>query len=132
MNKVLARDVNNNIKLTYNALTGKVTAQLKNGYQLVLTGRLSIIFGFGGKELVLKKTTQSPYVTDLSPMLTICVYCDIVEPQVIEDTNAQLLKTIPVECQFGDVIAKTFANIQYVPIQTRSFENIEIDKERHR
>ncbi len=42
------------------------------------------------------------------------------------DTNAQLLKTIPVQGKFGDVIAKTFTNIQYVPIQTRSFENIEI------
>ncbi len=62
----------------------------------------------------------------MSPMSTIYVYCDIVEPQVVGDTNAQLLKTIPVEGKFGDVIAKTFTNIQYVPIQTRSFENIEI------
>ena len=59
-------------------------------------------------------------------MSTIYVYCDIVEPQVVGDTNAQLLKTIPVEGKFGDVIAKTFTNIQYVHIQTRSFENIEI------
>ncbi len=54
-NKVLARDINDNIKLTYNALTGKVTVQLKNGYQIILTGRLSIVSGFGGKEFVLKK-----------------------------------------------------------------------------
>ena len=60
------------------------------------------------------------------PMSTIYVYCDIVEPQIVGDTNAQLLKTIPVEGKFGDVIAKTFTNIQYVPIQTKSFENIEI------
>ncbi len=125
-NKVLAKDVSDNIKMTYNALTGKVTVQLKNGYQLVLTGRLSIVFGFGGKEHVLKKMTQSPYVADLSPMSTIYVYCDIVEPQIVRDTNAQLLKIIPVEGRFGDVIAKTFTNIQYVPIQTTSFENIEI------
>ncbi len=126
MNKVLARDVNDNIKLTYNVLTGKVTVQLKNGYQLVLTGRLSIVFGFGGKEVLLKKTTQSPYVADMFPMSTIYVYCDIVEPQIVGDTNAQLLKTIPMEGKFGDVIAKTFTNIQYVPIRTKSFENIEI------
>ena len=62
----------------------------------------------------------------MSLMSTIYVYCDIVEPQVIGDTNAQLLKTIPVEGKFGDVIAGTFTNIQYVPIQRRSFENIEI------
>ncbi len=125
MNKELVRVVNDNIKLTYNALTGKVTVQLKNGYQIILTGRLSIVFGFGGTQVVLKKMTQSPYVVDMSPMSTIYVYCDIVEPQIVRDTNAQLLKTIPVESKFGDVIAKTFTNIQYVPIQMRSFENIE-------
>jgi hypothetical protein len=126
VNKELAKVVNDNIKLSYNALTGKVTVQLKNGHQFILTGRLSIVFGFGGKDVRLRKTTQSPYVADLSPMSTIYVYCDIVEPQVVGDTNAQLLKTIPVEGKFGDFIAKTFTNIQYVPIQTRSFENIEI------
>ncbi len=55
-------------------------------------------------------------MADMSLMSTIYVYCDIVEPQVIGDTNAQLLKTIPVEGKFGDVIAGTFTNIQYVPI----------------
>ena len=35
-------------------------------------------------------------------------------------------KTIPVEGKYGDVITKTFTNIQYVPIQTKSFEDMEI------
>ena len=124
-NKTLAKNVSDNIKLTVNALTGKVTVHIKSGYKLVLTGRMSIIFGFGGKETI-TKTTESPYVADLPPISTIYVYCDIVEPQVVGDTSAQLLKTIPVEGKFGDVIAKTFTNIQYVPVQTKSFENVEI------
>ena len=44
------------------------------------------------------------------------VYCDIVEPQIVGDTSAQLLKSI----------AKTFTNIQYVPIRTKSFEAVEV------
>ena len=36
VNKALARNVNDNIKLTHNALNGKVTVQLKNGYLLSL------------------------------------------------------------------------------------------------
>ena len=93
VNKALAKNVNDNIKLTYNALNGKVTVQLKNGYQLGLIGRMSIILGFGDNDLkIITKTTVSPYVTDLTVVSTIYVYCDIVEPQVVGDTSAQLLK----------------------------------------
>ena len=45
VNKALDKNVNDNIKLTYNALNGKVTVQLKNGYQLGLIGRMSITLG---------------------------------------------------------------------------------------
>ena len=57
---------------------------------------------------------------------TIYVYCDIVEPQIVGDTSAQLLKIIPVQGKFGDIIAKTFTNIQYVPIRTKSFEVVKV------
>ena len=127
VNKALARNVNDNIKLTYNTLNGKVTVQVKKGYQLGLIGRMSIILGFGDTDLkIITKTTVSPFVTDLTVVSTIYVYCDIVEPQVVGDTSAQLLKSIPAEGKFGDVIAKTFTNIQYVPVQTKSFENVEV------
>ena len=127
VNKALARNVNDNIKLTYNALNGKTTVQLKNGYQLSLAERMSIILGFGGNYLeIITKTTESPHVADLAAMSTIYVYCNIVQPQIVGDTNAQLLKSIPVEGTFGDIITKTFTNIQYVPIQRRSFEDVEV------
>ena len=114
-------DVHDNIKLTYSALTGKVTVQIKNSFQFALFKSLSILFGFGGTEHVIKKTTESPYAADLTVVSTIYVYCDIVEPQIVGDTSVQLLKSIPAQGKFGDVIAKTFTKIQYVPIRTKSF-----------
>ena len=125
-NKALSRNVSDNIKLTYNAFTGKVTVQIKNGFEFAVMKQLSIILGFGGKDVILKKTTESPYVADLTTVSTIYVYCDIVEPQIVGDTSAQLLKSIPAEGRFGDIIAKTFTNIQYVPIRTKSFEAVEV------
>ena len=116
----------NNIELTYNILTGKVVVRVGNGYQLGLTGRMSIILGFGGADTKITTTTISPHVTDLFPVSTIYVYCDIVQPQVVGDTNAQLLRSIPVRGKSGDLITETFSNVQYVPIQTKSFGDIEI------
>ena len=42
---------NDNIRLTYNVRTEKVTIHLKNKHQLVITGRMSVMLGFGGKEI---------------------------------------------------------------------------------
>ena len=125
-NKALSRNVSDNIKLTYNAFTEKVTVQIKNGFQFAVMKPLSIILGFGEKDVMLKKTTESPYVADLTTISTIYVYCDIVQPQIVGDTSTQLLKSIPAEGKFGDIIAKTFTNIQYVPIRTKSFETVEV------
>ena len=72
------------------------------------------------------KTTVSPYVTDLHGTTTMYVYCDIVQPQVVGDTSAQLLRGIPVEGKLGETVTKTFTNVQYVPVQKKSFEDIEI------
>ena len=126
INKALAKDTQANIALSFNELTGKVTVNLKKGYQLIIAGKMSIILGFGGKERKLVKTTVSPYVADLHGTANIYVYCDIVQPQIVGDTNAQLLRSIPVEGKLGDVVTKTFTNIQFVPIQTKSFEDVEV------
>ena len=119
-------DVNDNIKLMYSAVTGKVTVQIKNNFQFYVAKPLSVMLGFGEKETIIKKTTESPYAADLTVVSTIYVYCDIVEPQIVGDTSAQLLKSISGQGKFGDVIAETFTNIQYVPIQTKSFEVVEV------
>ena len=103
-----------------------MTVLIKNGFQFAVMKPLSIILGFGGKDVMLKKTTESPYVADLTTVSTIYVYCDIVQPQIVGDTSAQLLKSIPVEGTFGDIITKTLTNIQYVPIQRKLFEDVEI------
>ena len=65
-------------------------------------------------------------MADLTTVSTIYVHCDIVQPQIVGDTSAQLLKSIPAEGTFGDIITKTFTNIQYVPIQRKLFEDVEI------
>ncbi|CAB4022897.1 Hypothetical predicted protein [Paramuricea clavata] len=46
--------------------------------------------------------------------------------KIVGDMSSHLLRTIPVNGKSGDVIAKTFTNIQYVPVQTKSFEDVEI------
>ncbi|CAB4018764.1 uncharacterized transposon-derived, partial [Paramuricea clavata] len=84
------------------------------------------MLGFVGKEIKIVKTIASPYVADLHGFMAIYVYCDIVQPQIVGNTSAKLLKSIPVKGKLGDVITKTSTNIQYVSVQTKLFEDVEI------
>ena len=45
---------------------------------------------------------------------------------MVGNVNAKLIKTIPVEGTLGDIITNTFTIIQYVPVETKSFEDVEI------
>jgi hypothetical protein len=44
---------------------------------------------------------------------------------MVGNVNAKLIKTVPVEGTHGDIITKTFINIQYVPVETKSFRDVE-------
>ena len=123
---LLAALGNDSIHMVFNPRTAKVKVYIKKEHGLAFFDKLSRMFGFGGEDTKLLKTTESPYVADLFGITAIYVYCNIVQPQIVGNTNVHLLRTIPVSGKSGDVITKIFTNIQYVPVQTKSFEDIEI------
>ena len=74
----------------------------------------------------MRKSSDSPYKADLFATSTIYTYCDIAQTQMVRDTNAQLQRSIAVDGKPGKIISKAFLKIQYLPIQTLSFEDIQI------
>ena len=117
---------NTNITFSFNPRTHKVGAALATKHCVGLYGQLAKILGFGGGDIKIQKSKESPYVSDLHDIASIFVYCNIVQPQIVGNTSVPLLRIIAVSGKPGDVITKTFNNIQYVPVQTKSFEDIEI------
>ena len=88
---------------------------------------MAILLGFGEVGVKATQDTVSPYVADITAALNmIYVYCGIVQSQVVGDVNANLLRTVPIEGEVGEVITRTYSNIQYVAAQTKYFEYIEI------
>ena len=117
---------NNNAVLSYNLRTHKVKVTLAPKHYILFRPQMARILGFGGDDIKILKSQESPNVAELQIITSIYVYCDIVQPQIVGNTMVLLLRTIPVSGNSGDVITKTFTNIQYVPVQTKSFEDIEI------
>ena len=132
INKAIKKKFSNdNIYFTYSTKTGKVTCHLTQpGRKVFVARRISLVLGYAGKETIIDvakgAAQESPHVANLSFFSSIFTYCNIVQAQVVGDVNARLIKTIPVEGTYGDTITRTFTNIQYVPVETRSFEDVEI------
>lgn len=58
------------------------------------------------------------------------IYCDILEPQIVGDTNAKLLRVVSADnskYMYGAQKMKIFSPPHYIPVLKRGFENIEID-----
>ena len=132
INKVLKKKIgDDSIYFTYSTKTGKVTCHLKKPrHKVFVAHRISLVLQYAGKETIIDvakgAAQESPYVADLSFFSSIFTYCNIVDAQMVGNVNAKLIKTIPIEGTHGDIITKTFTNIQYVPVETKSFEDVEI------
>ena len=59
VDKGLAEYTMGNMTMMFDVQTEKVTVHLKNGYQLVIAGKMSIILGFGGKQLNCQNNCES-------------------------------------------------------------------------
>ena len=79
----MSKERKGNVSMTFDVRTEKGTIHVKNGHQLAMLGKMSILLGFGGEEVKIVKTSVSPYVADINgAMNSIYVYCDLVQPQV--------------------------------------------------
>jgi hypothetical protein len=75
------------------------------------------------------KFDEKPYKTSDQPS-HIYVYCNLVEPQIIGDTLAPIIRMVNTDFQqysFGENVTKSFASLQYVPLMKLSFSTVKID-----
>ena len=113
-------------------LDRKVTIVVSPGYKVLLTRDQAIILGFLNvddeeevKEISATKTGE--HLANVHRKTSIFIYCDIVEPQIVGDKTLPLVGIAPCETS-GKIYEKIYTgeNIRYIPVQTRSFQNIKI------
>ena len=112
------------LKLTARNLIGK-TVFTKIG--------IKSITPYSNNDKILKLLT---YATDLhagpelrfqlDPIRTLFVYCDIIDYQLVGDTQAPLLGTAPVTGMDGDQPTHTFNPIFYIPVQNKLLDKVRL------
>ena len=124
------QEAKNNIKFTYDSLSGRVHIEIKNGAQVTFLNDLAAILGFQPIpfQINIDKTTTSPRVADVNASLcNLYTYVDLISPQLVGDTEVALLRVLPVEGVHGDMVTKTFQNPQYLPVIKKQFSTVEIN-----
>ena len=123
--------VNNEIEFTI-GFNGKVTIDLSPGYKVCLRREQAIVLGFmkfedSEETYDVENTDTGPYKANLYRETNIHVYCDIVQSQIVGDKTVPLVAVVPYQ-KTTETYETLYAveNIHYVPIQTKSFQNIKV------
>ena len=124
-------DKSNEIEFSYE-LNGKVTVRLSSGYTVRLRREQAIVLGFmtfedSAEAYDIKSKDTGPYKANLHRETNIHVYCDIVQAQIVGDKMAPLVAVVPCQETY-DTYETLYAveNIYYIPVQTKSFQNIKV------
>ena len=120
------------IEFTINT-DGKVTITLRDGYRVRLKREQAIVLGFmnfedSAETYYVQYTKTGSYKANLHRETNILVYCNIVQPQIVGDVLLPLVGIVPYQ-KTSESYDETFyavENIYYIPVQTKSFQNVKV------
>ena len=122
-----SQDQERNVAFNYHSVSQKVTIEVLEGYTIQLSPALQHILGMAKNNLNEGKH-QGTHVVDVHQgFYSLYVYCNLIEPWLVGDTRASLLRIVPIEGHGHQMITKTYQHIQYLPLGQKHFRTIEID-----
>ena len=124
-NEVLS-DVSNSIRLNYDGITRKISVTFYRPCSLSLPIHIRKMIGLtrGSWDAT---NPSGGEVSDLDPVDSLFVYCDVLERRVVGDSQVPLVRIVPVEGRNGELVTQIYENVHYVRLQRRNFQTIEIN-----
>jgi len=133
--------INNNVKIKLHGIEFEYDKDVKRVEliamnstltQLELSSTLALVMGYDVHNVDLKKFRKASRPPNLLAGIPadIYVYCDLVEPQLVGDTVAPLLKIVNIDTndyKYGSHKVVHFITPHYLPVIKTSFESVEID-----
>ena len=124
-------DHQNKISFHYSKISKRVRVKVKNKAKVILQDGLAQVLGFEPRVIAAptdsEVSVESPYVADVNaPYDVLFLYSDIVEPQIVGDVLAPLLRIIKVTGQDGEVVLNKFDRPHYLPVSRKMIDTLEI------
>ena len=125
------------VKFTYEPVTQKFIAHVKIKTKCTLYGDLPDILGFGAwsgdsttslTSSALSVFVRASSIVDLRRGFeSLYVYSSIVEPRIVGDKIAPLLRIVPITGRHGEMVTTRFDHAQYIPVLSREFGSVETE-----
>ena len=115
------------VELHYDSITQKVTISVKPRASVKFSPLLQILLGLSHAEYG-PGTHEGNNVVDIRQgFYSLYVYCNLSEPHMVGDALVPLLRIVPIRGKDGDLITRTYENVNYHPVQQRRFDVVELD-----
>ncbi|MCP4117168.1 MAG: hypothetical protein GY737_17580, partial [Desulfobacteraceae bacterium] len=120
--------LNTAITFDYIKVLKRVRVRVESAWaaKVILDAQLQHILGMENAEIS-TGDTLARFPPDLKAgMSNLLVYCNLITPQLVGGTRANLLKVVPLQGQQGDIVAIDFPNIHYGDLLLNRFSTVEI------
>lgn len=134
---ITLREFKNKIAFEFCSASSQVSILVSDGATLFLEGGMSELLGYRSNSIITAKSKENTLlsggkVTDpTADFQTILIYSDIVEPQIVGNVYAPLLKMIKVTGTHGETVINQFDRSHYLPVSRKHIDTIEIDLRLH-
>lgn len=130
LNAIRIDSLRNKIEFNYHSVTKRVKFKTEGMAKFVLKEGMAELMGFEAGEY--QGFGQSEFVADPKASFHVMyVYCDLVEPQIVGDVQAPLLKIVTVEGKDGEIVNAHFPRPIYLPVIRQHFQTIQVDIRLH-
>lgn len=124
------RELDSQIKFSRDAVENLCTIEITSrDVELRLSANLANMLGFGNETLTFGETRGKLHCDIEEGFNSLYVYSNLVEPQIIGDTKAPLLRVVNVSNSaknWGNSLVKGFQHIQYLPVIASGTDTIEM------
>lgn len=117
------------IKLSFNPVSKLVRVELREGAKILFKDGLARMLGFHPTwvEDQFPNIRLSPFIADpCADYRVLMLYTDIIEPQVVGDVFAPLLRIVNVTGNDGDMVLEQYDRPHYLPVNRKIIETLEI------
>ena len=119
------------VEFLYNPIQQKTLLKVDKGFKLKMDQNLCRILGYECESeavIFTEGTHRAKYVMDLRQGFdNLYIYTNIIEPRVVGDSMAPLLRIVPSSGKHGEVVRYVFNPTHYVPLLFKSFETVKVD-----
>ena len=125
------------VKFAHEPVTQTFIAHVKSKTKFTLYGDLPDILGFGAwsgdRTTSLTSSARSMFVRASSIVdlrrgfKSLYVYSSIVEPRIVGDKIAPLLRIVPITGRHVEMVTTRFDHVQYIPVLSREFGSVETE-----